>query len=112
MDTRDVNDLGPAKFRTGVDNNNGQVCYHNRNKKEVTFNCFLVLKKQTSITNKMFFSIVNLIDGSNKKENIHFEINNELRKFNNDIFQFEPRIRRASESDTDRKTINIQQQQQ
>ena len=34
MDTRDVNDLGPAKFRTAVDNNNEQVCYYNQNKKK------------------------------------------------------------------------------
>ena len=54
----------------------------------------------------------NLIDKSNRKEDIYFEINGELREFNNDTFQFEPRIRRASESDTSRKTTNIRQQQQ
>ena len=29
IDTRDVNDLGPAKFRTQADNNKEQICYYN-----------------------------------------------------------------------------------
>ena len=32
IDTRDVNELGPAKFRTQADNNSKQICYYNRNK--------------------------------------------------------------------------------
>ena len=47
-DTRGVDDLGPVKFRTQADNNNEQICYYNRNKRDKTFNCFLVLRKQTS----------------------------------------------------------------
>ena len=31
IDTRDVNDLGPTKFRTQTDNNKEQICYYNRN---------------------------------------------------------------------------------
>ena len=31
VDTRDVNDLGPGKFRTLAENNSEQVCYFNRN---------------------------------------------------------------------------------
>ena len=108
IDTGDVKDLGSAKFRTRPDNNNEQVCYYNRDKKDKAFN----LRKKTSTANKIIFSIVNLIDRSNKKEDICFEMNHELREFSNGIFQSEPRIRRASESDTDRKTINDQQQQQ
>ena len=57
IDTRDVNDLGPARFRTQADNNKEQICYYNRNKKDKTFNCFLALRKQTSTTDKIIFSI-------------------------------------------------------
>ena len=72
----------------------------------------MALRKQTSTTDKIIFSIENLIDKSNKKEDSYFEINDELSEFNNDIFQFEPRIRRVSESDTSRKTTDIRQQEQ
>ena len=111
IDTRDVNDLGPARFRTQADNKNEQICYYNRNKKDKTFNCFLALRKQTLTTDKIIFSTKNPIDKSNKKD-IYFEINDELSEFNNDIFQFEPRIRRVSESDASRETPSIRQQQQ
>ena len=37
IDIRDVNDLGPARFRTQADNNKEQICYYNRNKKAKTF---------------------------------------------------------------------------
>ena len=67
-----VNDLEPARFRTGADNDNEQVCYYNRNKKDKAFNYFLALRKQTPTANKIIFCIVNLIDRSNKKEDILF----------------------------------------
>ena len=56
----------------------------------------MALRKQTSTTDKIIFPIKNLIDKSNKKEDIYFKISNKLSEFNNDIFQFEPRIRRDS----------------
>ena len=105
IDTRDINDLGPAKFRTGADDNE-KVCYYNRDKIDKVFNCFLALTKQTT-TNKIIFSIVNLIDKSNKKEDIYFEINDELREF-----KFEPGVGRASENNANRETVNNQWQQQ
>ena len=55
---------------------------------------------------------MNLIDRSNKKEDIYFEINEELREFNDDIFQSKSRTRGASESNIDRKTDSDQQQKQ
>ena len=70
IDTRDVNNLGPARFRTQAENNNEQICYYSRNKEGKTFNAFLVLGKQTSTTDKIIFSVKNLIDKSNKKEDI------------------------------------------
>ena len=33
IDTRDINDLGPAKLRTQADSDTEQICYYNRNKK-------------------------------------------------------------------------------
>ena len=47
IDTRDVNDLGPAKFRTQPDNNKEQICYYNQNKRDASFNSFLAVRKQT-----------------------------------------------------------------
>ena len=64
IDIRDVNDLGPARFRTQA----GKVCYYNQNKKDKTFNCFLDLIKQTSTADKIIFSITNLIDKFKKKK--------------------------------------------
>ena len=63
IDIRDVNDLGPARFRIQA----GKVCYYNQNKKDKTFNCFLDLIKQTSTADKIIFSITNLIDELKKK---------------------------------------------
>ena len=56
---RHVNDIGPAKFRTGAENDKEQICCYNYNKKDRTFNPFLVVGKQTS-TDAIIFSIVNL----------------------------------------------------
>ena len=40
IDTRDINDLGPVKFRTQADSDTEQICYYNRNKKDTSFNSF------------------------------------------------------------------------
>ena len=45
IDSRDVNSLGPTKFRTQADNNKEQICYYNRNKRDKSFNCFFGSKK-------------------------------------------------------------------
>ena len=104
INTKDVNDLGPAKFRTQADNNKEQICYYNQNKRDKRFNCFLAVRKQTSTTNQIVFSIVNLIDKTHRNNNIHFEINNKLSYFNNDNVQYKHPIQRISESDTVGKT--------
>ena len=104
IDARDVNSLGLGKFRTQADNNNEQICYYNRNKKDKSFNSFLALRKQTSTVDKIIFSIENLIDRSNKKNDIYFEINDELKDLNNDEVQFKTIIRQTSESDVNRTT--------
>ena len=67
------------------------------------------MRKQTPTTNKNFFSIVNLIDKTNRNDNIHFDISEELSDFKNDNVQYKRPIQQVSESDivgttsTDRK---------
>ena len=111
MDMRHLIDLGPAKFSTGARNGKEQLCYYNYNKKDRAINCFLVIRKQTS-TDAIVFSIVNLIDKSNKHKDIYFKIGNELREFNNVSIQSEPAIRGTSESSLDGRRSTGQQQQQ
>ena len=40
IDTREVNKLGPGKFRTSADNGEVQTCYFNRNKSDTFFDSF------------------------------------------------------------------------
>ena len=54
IDTRDVNELGQAKFWTQADNGAQQICYYNRNKKDTCFNSFLTVRKQTSFPFETF----------------------------------------------------------
>ena len=103
IDTRDINDLGPAKFRTEADNNKEQICYYKRKKKDTSFNSFLALRKKTSSAGEIIFSIVNIIDKTNKNKNIYFEINDELSDFKNDGVQYNRKFRRISEGDNIRE---------
>ena len=57
VDTGDVNDLGLAKFRTQADNNKEQIYHYNQNKKDASFISFLAVRKQTSTTSEIKFSI-------------------------------------------------------
>ena len=85
---RDVNNLGPAECRTQADNNKEQICYHNRNKRNTSFNSFLAVRKQTSSTSEIIFSIVNLIDQTNRNNNIYFDLNDKLSDFENNSVQY------------------------
>ena len=58
IDTRDVNDLGPAKFRTQADSNTEQICYYNRIKEDTSSNSFLAARRQASSHSEILFSIV------------------------------------------------------
>ena len=69
------------------------------------------MRKQTSTADKIIFSIVNLVDKTNKKENIYFELSDELSDFDNDIFQPEQTIQRTSEIDAGIKASNVRKQQ-
>ena len=70
IDTRDVNELGPGKFRTSADNGEEQTCYFNRNRSDTYFTSFFA--KQTQ-TNPISFSIV--------KPNSDFELVNKSLDF-------------------------------
>ena len=85
---RDVNNLGPAERRTQADNNKEQICYYNRNKRNTSFNSFLAVRKQTSSTSEIIFSIVNLIDQTNRNNNIYFDLNDKLSDFENNSVQY------------------------
>ena len=80
IDTCDVNNLEPSKFRTDAENGHQQICYFNRNKEDKIFNRFLVARKETS-ADEIFFSIANLIDKSNNLEKACYKIDNELTLF-------------------------------
>ena len=43
--TRDVNDLGPGKFRTSADTGTRKICYYNPNKSDTCFNSFLATRE-------------------------------------------------------------------
>ena len=83
----------------------------NYNKKDRAFNRVLAVRKQTS-TDAIIFTIVSLIDKSNKYKDIYFKIGGELREFNDVTIQPESRIREPSEGDADRRASTNKQQQQ
>ena len=91
---RHVNNLGPSKLRTGAKNHKEQTCYFNYNKKDRAFNRFLAVRKETS-TNKIIFSIVSLIDKSNRFEDNYYKIGDELRELDNYRIQLKPKNSRT-----------------
>ena len=64
----DVNDLGPAKFRTQPGSSTEQICYYNRNKKDTGFNSFLAVRKETASPSEIEFSIVKVINNANRQK--------------------------------------------
>ena len=82
IDTSDVNNLAPSKFRTGAENDHQQIRYFNHNKKDKIFNRLLAVRKETS-ADEIIFSIVNLTDKSNNLENVYYKIDDGLKEFNN-----------------------------
>ena len=98
IDTCDVTDLGPAEFRTQADSGTEQICYYNRNWKDTSFNSFWAVRKETSTPFEIRFSIVNVIDNTNRHDTIYSQISDELSDFKNDIVQWT--IQWTSESDS------------
>ena len=62
------------------------------------FNRFFAIRERTS-TGEISFSIVNLIDKSNKTKDIYYNIGDELTEFDNNKIQFKHRIREFNQSD-------------
>ena len=87
VDTRDVNDLGPGKFRTSADNAQEQTCYFNRNNSDSRYKSYVAKRVGQD---KLVFSISNQIFDQNfghknievSPENLIFDGNtNEKREF-------------------------------
>ena len=55
IDTRDVNEFGPGKFRMSANNGEEQTCYFNRNKSDTHFTSFFA---QCTLAEPIQFSIV------------------------------------------------------
>ena len=87
IDSRDISDLGPAKFRTPADSDTELICYYNRNKRDTSFNSFLAVRKETRSASEITFSIVKVIDKTNRHDTIYSEISDRLSNFKNDIVQ-------------------------
>ena len=64
------------------------------------------MKKQTSTGDKIIFSIVKIIDKTNRNDTIYTDIIDELDEFNNDIAQFEQSVRGISENSTGQETTD------
>ena len=89
VDTREVNELGPGKFRTSASNGEEQICYFNKNKSNTHFTSFQS-KRIQSADSSIRFSIV-------KANSDHFELinksldikvdNSVLKKTDNKQFQ-------------------------
>ena len=56
VDTRNINDFGPGKFRTRADNAQEQHCYFNRSNTDSRFKCFLA-KRVESEQDRPVFSV-------------------------------------------------------
>ena len=69
IDTRDVNDLGPGKFRTSAENGEEQTCYFNRNKSDTHLTSFFARRSQAD---PIRFSIVkpNSDDGFTQRRDL------------------------------------------
>lgn len=58
------------------------------------------MRKQTSTTGEIIFSIIKLIDKINRNDSIYFEINKELTDFDNVQVQYKRPIQRISGGST------------
>ena len=64
------------------------------------------MRKQTSTGDKIIFSVVKIIDKTNRNDAIYTDISDELDEFNNDIVQFEQSVWGISENSTGQETID------
>ena len=80
----DVSDLGPGKFKTHADSGPEQICYYNTNKTDTSFNYFLAVRQQTSQASEINFSIVKVVDNTNRNNVIYLEVGDKLSNLKND----------------------------
>ena len=80
IDSREVNDLGPGKFRTSADKGQQQTCYFNRNKSDSHFNSYTAKRV---FPDKLVFSIVKVNSDFNLI-NTRLEIEVKTNSFVND----------------------------
>ena len=64
-----------------ADSGTEQICYYNRNRKDMSFNSFLGVRKETASPCEINFSIVKVIDNANRCNNIYSEISDGLIDF-------------------------------
>ena len=60
IDTRDINEFGPIKFRTNADNSVEQNCYFNKNNTDSRFKCYVAKRDQRN-PDKLVFLISDII---------------------------------------------------
>ena len=72
----------------------------------------MAVRKQTSTSADIIFSIVNLIDKTNKNDNIYVEINDELGDFDNDNVQYKRPIQRICESNIEFVKVTLLEKHQ
>ena len=101
IDTREGNELGPAKFTTQADSGTEQIYYYSRNKKDTCFNSFLAVRKEAPSPFEINFSIVKVIDNTNGRNDIYSKTSDKLTDFKNDNIQ--STIQQVSESNLIRK---------
>ena len=83
IDTRDIMTQDQENLEHRLTMILNKFCYYNRNKKDINFNSFLAVRQETSFLSEINFSIVQVIDNSNKDDNIYSKISDELSDFKN-----------------------------
>ena len=92
VDTRDVNNLGPGKFRTMAENNTKQICYFNRNNSYSHYSSYLSKRvNQENLVFSIFKMNFNLNSGYK-----NLEINSEKFLFHGDVSEKQQSINREN----------------
>ena len=82
MDCRNLNSIGPSKYRTTAEIDARQICYYNRNEKDKLFDRFLSERKQCE-GEDITFEIKSIIEETNDENINYYGLNGELDEFKN-----------------------------
>ena len=124
IDTRDVNELDPGKFRTSADNEEIQNCYFNRKKSDTHFTSFVAnrIQNKQSITFSIVkvnsdFNLVNksldielknsLVDGGVKRQ-FQQTITEDLNNGRSEINKTQPTVQQQRGGHRDRQKLESQ----